>query len=244
MHPEKIDLTERFHQLRVSEDDQLKTNAVSVEIIDGEISSCRKLLALKELANKESLQRHCFQYRDPGSPPTRDFLCLRVNGLSLSRIGCIERLLWVQMLDLSDNELHSTEGLEAMQLLRFLNISRNKISSFSALDSLRLLKSLQVLDISYNEIGSHPIDTRRYLCASPLSHTVGSDWKSDQFAGLKLAQIDIVGNPVAEDKSFKSFLGRILPELKWLDGSKIVPPASFTITSPPATSHGPPYPAS
>ncbi|KAL6504839.1 Geranylgeranyl transferase type-2 subunit alpha 1 [Orobanche hederae] len=67
----------------------------------------------------ESLLRHCFQYRDSGSPPTRDFLCLRLNGLSLSRIGCIERLLWVQMLDLSDNELHSTEGYAASSILEY-----------------------------------------------------------------------------------------------------------------------------
>ncbi|KAE9615201.1 putative leucine-rich repeat domain, L domain-containing protein [Lupinus albus] len=75
------------------------------------------------------------------------------------------------MLDLSHNELQSIEGLEAMQLLFCLNLSHNKFGSFTALGPLRLLRSLKVLNISYNEIGSHSIDTRRYLCSSPLCHT-------------------------------------------------------------------------
>ncbi|KAF3596136.1 hypothetical protein DY000_02027244 [Brassica cretica] len=51
------------------------------------------------------------------------------------------------------NELHSIEGLEAMQLLSCLNdLSHNRIRSFSALDSLRQLKQLRVLDVSHNRI--------------------------------------------------------------------------------------------
>lgn len=129
-------------------------------------------------------------------------------------------------------------GFEAMQLLCCLNLSKNKFRSFSALEPLRLLKSLQVLDISYNEIGAHPIDTRRYLCSSPLSHTVGSDdWNTEKsaisslamanhwdafsiFRGLNLTQLDIIGNPVA-DETFKLFLCKLLPEMKWLDGEKL-----------------------
>ncbi|CAI9116133.1 OLC1v1017209C3 [Oldenlandia corymbosa var. corymbosa] len=191
----------------------------------------------QELSDKESLLRYCYQYRDSSSPQNRSFASLRLNGLSLSRIGCIERLLWVQMLDLSENELRSIEGLEAMQLLCCLNLSKNKFSSFSSLEPLRQLKSLQVLDISYNEIGAHPIDTRRYLCTSPLSHTIGSDWKKTQqlglsdvdistywdafsiFKGANLTQLDIVGNPILDEK-FKYFLRKLLPTMKWLDNEK------------------------
>ena len=124
-----------------------------------------------------------------------------------------------------------------MQLLSFLNLSHNKLSSFTALQPLRLLKLLKVLDISYNEIGAHPIDTRRYLCSSPLSHTVGSDWNFNEFVpedakvtnyweafaifrGLNLTQLDIVGNAVTDEK-FKSFLFKVLPTLKWLDGEEL-----------------------
>ena len=121
-----------------------------------------------------------------------------------------------------------------MQLLSCLNLSYNKFCSFTALGPLRLLKSLKVLDVSYNEIGSHSIDTTRYLCPSPLSHTEESDWNSqgivtgvdsvtkywDAFLilkGLNLKQLDLLGNTIA-DEQFKSFLVRSIPTLKWLDG--------------------------
>ncbi|KAJ0554483.1 putative leucine-rich repeat domain superfamily [Helianthus annuus] len=109
-------------------------------------------------------------------------MCLRLNSLSLSQTGSFERLLWVQSLDLSHNQLHSIEGLEAFQLLSCLNLSHNNLSSFTALDPLRFLKSLRVLDISYNEIGAHTVDTRRYLCSSPLSHTLDYDKKFEEVA--------------------------------------------------------------
>lgn len=71
--------------------------------------------------------------------------------------------------------------------------------------------SLKVLDISHNEIGAHSIDTARYLCSSPLSHTMESDWNIEEYAtddlqlvyswdavlifrDLHLAQLDVAGN--------------------------------------------------
>ncbi|KAI7979302.1 Geranylgeranyl transferase type-2 subunit alpha 1 [Camellia lanceoleosa] len=168
------------------------------------------------------------------SSGTNNYICLRLNNLSLSHIRSIEKLLWAQMLDLSHNQLSSIEGLQAMQLLSCLNLSNNKMGSFSALEPLKLLKSLKVLDISYNEIGAHAVDTRRYLCSSPLSHIVGSDWNFGEFviSGVnvtnywevfaifkdsKLTQLDIIGNVVAEEE-FKLFLVKTLRALNWLDG--------------------------
>lgn len=128
-------------------------------------------------------------------------------------------------------------GLDAMQLLTHLNLSKNKVSSFTALEPLRQLKSLKVLDISYNEIGAHSIDTTRYLCSSPLSHSVGNEWEGDKILidgvsltnyweaffvlkGLKLTQLDVVGNAIA-DENFTLFLVKVLPTLKWLDGVQL-----------------------
>lgn len=125
-----------------------------------------------------------------------------------------------------------------MQLLSCLNLSHNKIGSFTALGPLRLLKSLKVLNISYNEIGSHSVDTTRYLCSSPLLHTEELDWDLFEslngdinapniweaflvFKSLNLKQLDIIGNAVADDK-MRSFLVKLLPTLKWLDG-KLLP---------------------
>ncbi|CAL5354746.1 unnamed protein product [Camellia sinensis] len=140
----------------------------------------------------ESLLRHCCHYRDSSSSGTNNYICLRLSNLSLSHIGSIEKLLWVQMLDLSHNQLSSIEGLQAMQLLSCLNLINNKMGCFSALGPLKLLKSLKVLDISYNEIGAHAVDTRS----------------------------DIIGNVVAEEE-FKLFLVKILPALNCLDGVEL-----------------------
>ncbi|PON89841.1 LRR domain containing protein [Trema orientale] len=186
------------------------------------------------ISNWESLLRHCCHYRDLTLSPHGSSVCLRLNNLSLSRIGSIDKLLWVQMLDLSHNELRSIEGLEALQILSCLNLSYNKLGSFTALGPLRLLKSLKVLDVSYNEIGSHSVDTTRYLCPSPLSHTEENGGNSHEIVagvdnvtknwdaflilkGLDLKQLDISGNAIA-DEQFRSFLVRSLPTLKWLDG--------------------------
>ncbi|KAK1406702.1 hypothetical protein QVD17_38310 [Tagetes erecta] len=195
------------------------------------------LVFLKQVtSSKESLMKYCWRYKETSLNITGD-MCLRLSNLSLSRIGSFERLLWVQSLDLSHNQLHSIEGLEALQLLSCLNLSHNKLGSFMALDPLRFLKSLKVLNISYNEIGAHPVDTKRYLCSSPLSHTLDYDKKFEEvatgdgkmvdfweaysvFGGLDLMQLDIVGN-AAVDEKFVLFLAKLLPGLKWLDGEEL-----------------------
>ncbi|XP_010252399.1 PREDICTED: geranylgeranyl transferase type-2 subunit alpha 1 [Nelumbo nucifera] len=188
------------------------------------------------VSNRESLLTYCWKYGEAHPSYLCNPICLRLSKLSLSRIGSFENLLWVQMLDLSHNELWSIEGLEAMQLLSCLNLSNNKLRSFTALEPLKLLKSLKVLNISYNEIGAHSIDTSRYLFSSPLSHTVGDDWNIDAyvtdgvkmnyweaaviFKGLYLTQLDVVGNAIVDEK-FNLFLTHILPSLVWLDGDRV-----------------------
>uniref|UniRef100_A0A1J3CKT1 Geranylgeranyl transferase type-2 subunit alpha n=1 Tax=Noccaea caerulescens TaxID=107243 RepID=A0A1J3CKT1_NOCCA len=184
----------------------------------------------KVTSSIESLSRHLFRYRD-----MNNLVCLRLNNLSLSRIASVEKLLFVQMLDLSHNELHSTEGLEAMQLLTCLNLSHNRIRNFSALDSLRHVRQLRVLDVSHNHIGEHSVDTTRYLCSSPLSN---SEWTQDEVGrqkpslvtkywdayfvlrDLNLKQLDIAGNVIAGDE-FNSFVLQVMPKLVWLDGQKL-----------------------
>ncbi|KAD1664215.1 hypothetical protein E3N88_42479 [Mikania micrantha] len=188
-------------------------------------------------SSKESLMKYCWQYKESTSLNIAGDVHLRLNTLSLSRIGSFERLLWVQSLDLSHNQLLSIEGLEALQLLSLLNLSHNKLGSFMALDPLRFLKSLRVLDISYNEIGAHTVDTRRYLCSSPLSHTLDYDKNFEEFAsddekvvnfweaysvfgGLDIMQLDITGNAIVDER-FVVLLVKLIPGLKWLDGKEL-----------------------
>ncbi|XP_077234116.1 RAB geranylgeranyl transferase alpha subunit 1 [Tasmannia lanceolata] len=188
-------------------------------------------------SDRQTLVKHCWYYRELSSSSFHQNVCLRLNNLSLSRIGFVERLLWVQMLDLSQNELRSIEGLEAMQLLTSLNLSDNRISNFTALEPLRMIKTLRVLNISYNEIGVHSIDTTRYLCSSPLSHTVETNLNFKEYAtdnikvtncweaililkDLCLTQLDIVGNAV-NDENFRMLLVKVLPSLNWLDDVRV-----------------------
>ncbi|KAK9155604.1 hypothetical protein Sjap_003084 [Stephania japonica] len=190
------------------------------------------------VSNRKSLEGHCWYYGTSTFSLTQNSICLRLNNLSLSRIGSFEHLLWVQMIDLRENELRSIEGLEVLQRLTCLNLSHNKLSSFTALSPLTLLSSLKVLDISYNEIGAHSIDTTRYLCSSPLSHSAGDDCNLGEYAiddvdmakyweavlvfrGLQLMQLDVVGNAVSDDDEFSFLLVKILPKLKWLDGNAV-----------------------
>ena len=127
-----------------------------------------------------------------------------------------------------------------MQLLSHLNLSHNKLASFTALGPLTLLKSLEVLNISYNELGSHSIDTTRYLCSSPLSQNEEFAWDRFEsltgslnatnsweafliFESLNSTELNITGNEVA-DENFSKSLVKVLPTLRWLDGIELSSP--------------------
>lgn len=215
--------------------DLMKMDPTHSQYYEDEYSS---VLLKKVTSSKESLLGYCHQYRNSTSTDSSDLICFRLANLSISRIGSFEKLLWIRMLDLSHNNLQSVEGLEAMQILSHLNLSNNRLSSFTALDPLKFLKSLDVLDISFNEIGAHTVDTRRYLCSSPLSHTSASDWNFEEltttssmkdvnyweaystFKCLNLTELDLRGNAIINE-NFWSFMSNIMPKLKWLDGEEL-----------------------
>jgi len=176
--------------------------------------------------------KHCSVKVEPNLVPLNH---VQLCSLSLTRIGFAERLIWVQVLDLGHNSLRSVEGLEALQQLVSLNISNNQISSFTALEPLTKIISLKVLDLSFNEIGAHSIDTTRYICSSPFSHKVEACEAFEEcrkksinveeywdailfFETLKLAQLDIKGNAVASKEDFRTLVPMLIPSLKWLDG--------------------------
>ncbi|XP_074590385.1 geranylgeranyl transferase type-2 subunit alpha 1-like [Curcuma longa] len=188
-------------------------------------------------SDDKSLSKHCWHFDKPTSSSSHHQYCLQLNKLSLTRIGSVKNLLWVQMLDLRNNELRSVSGIEALQLLVYLNLSNNKLTSFTALEPLKLISSLRVLDVSFNMIGSHAIDTTRYLCLSPLSHTldprqlveeyekkntnVQSNWEAILFLrAMHLTQFDIKGNAVV-NQNFRDLAIELLPTLKWLDGERV-----------------------
>jgi len=195
------------------------------------------ILLDKVSRRKQSLQEYCWESKGTSSlsnvGPNK---WLRLHGLSLSGIGSLEQLLWVQRLDISHNRLQSIDGLEALQLLGCLNLSHNLLANFTSLGPLRLIKTLQALNIAHNKIGAHSVDSTRYSFPSALNNSSISnadiDRDTDQenlessweialtFKGLHLRQLDIAGNP-ANDENCRRLLMKTLPSLKWLDGTSI-----------------------
>lgn len=87
----------------------LNENFTTVVCSTGRVTNT--LVSWQVTSTMESLFRHCYCYKDQTSPYLGTTTCVRLNNLSISRIGSVERLLWVQVLDLSHNELRSTEGI-------------------------------------------------------------------------------------------------------------------------------------
>ncbi|KAL6873789.1 hypothetical protein ACP4OV_013871 [Aristida adscensionis] len=196
----------------------------------------RSLVLIDQLTcHMETFMKHCAVQVLPNSALVNH---VQFRRLSLTHIGFAERLLWVQVLDLSHNSLRSVKGLEACQQLVCLNVSNNQISSFTALESLTRILSLKVLDLSFNQIGAHSIDTTRYICSSPFSHKVEACEAFEEcqqksinteeywdaillFKSLNLAQLTIKGNAVATKEKFRTLVMTLLPSLKWLDGDSV-----------------------
>ncbi|XP_006657246.1 geranylgeranyl transferase type-2 subunit alpha 1 [Oryza brachyantha] len=194
----------------------------------------RSLVLVDQLTcDMEAVKKYCSVKVLPKLAPLNHVQLCR---LSLTRIGFAERLLWVQILDLSHNNLRSIEGLESLQQLVCLNLSNNQISSFTALEPLTKIISLKVLDLSSNEIGTHPIDTARYICPSPFSHKVEACEAFEEclkkninveefwdaillFKNVNLVQLCLEGNAVANKEGFMTLVVTLNPSLKWLDGA-------------------------
>ncbi|XP_078446346.1 RAB geranylgeranyl transferase alpha subunit 1 [Wolffia australiana] len=200
----------------------------------------RSLVLMEQMTLDESIEKHLWLSKESSFTSADWSICLRLNNISLTRIGSVERLLWVTMLDLSHNELQSISGLEAMQHLSHLNLSHNNLSSMSALEPLKSNISLRVLNISYNEIGAHSIDTKRCLrSSSALPQQTGSyginqgfneyddkeiklHWDTIQiFKNMHLVQFDVVGNPILTE-SFKTLMIKLIPSLQWFDHQPVL----------------------
>uniref|UniRef100_A0A0E0AD94 Geranylgeranyl transferase type-2 subunit alpha n=1 Tax=Oryza glumipatula TaxID=40148 RepID=A0A0E0AD94_9ORYZ len=193
----------------------------------------RSLVLMDQLTcDMEAFKKYCSVKALPKLAPLNHVQLCR---LSLTRIGFAERLLWVQMLDLSHNNLRSIEGLEALQQLVCLNLGNNQISSFTALEPLTKIISLKVLDLSCNEIGTHLIDTTRYICPSPFSHRVEACEAFEEcrkkninveefwdailfFKHVNLVQLCLEGNAVTNKENLRTLVVTLNPSLKWLDG--------------------------
>ncbi|XP_020580824.1 geranylgeranyl transferase type-2 subunit alpha 1 isoform X2 [Phalaenopsis equestris] len=231
-------LTERLNHLREVlklYDDLLKLDPRHAGYYEDE----RSLVLMNQVTcDEKSISSHRSHSSNYTSSKVHLLGCLQLKSLSLTRIGYVERLLWVQTLDLSHNKLRSIAGIEALQLLTCLNLRNNQICSITSLEPLKPLSYLRVLDISFNKIGLHPVDTTRYLFSSPLTYSmikdekyleecrqaninVADNWEAIfLFRDLHLKQLDVKGNAVADEK-FRALLKKVLPTLIWLDGERL-----------------------
>ena len=124
--------------------------------------------------------------------------------------------------------LYFVAGLEALRVLVNLDLSHNRIVSVTALAPLRGLPLLQNVDVSFNQIGDHTVDTCRLLCSSKLSNSSvassmewplrdGKYWEIRAvFEGLGWRELNIGGNSAAEDAQFVETLNGAL------DGTRLV----------------------
>lgn len=187
-------------------------------------------------SSADSLSKHWYVFQKSNN----NHECwLRLNNSSLSKLGYVERLIGVQRLDLSNNKLHSLEGIEMLQLLVNLDVSHNRLSSITTLRPITFLTKLEALNIKYNEIGAHTIDTNRYLCSSALNNSLDNSVESNStrslkhyngslvwevlevFRGLGLKQLDMHGNPISTNDFCRSQIIQALPNLVWLDGVRV-----------------------
>ncbi|MCO5602557.1 hypothetical protein L7F22_056691 [Adiantum nelumboides] len=190
------------------------------------------LLFSQITSSLRNLSVYCWKFQQSSGD---EELWLRLNNLSLSKLGCFENYIWVQNLDLSNNKLNSLEGIEALQLLINLDVSHNLLSSITALRPISFLLKLQALNIKWNEIGSHSVDPHRYRYSTALnnsSKSISSDrvkydkgplyWEVlEVFSHMKLRQLDMHGNPVSTTEFFRRQLIQALPSLVWLDGVQV-----------------------
>ncbi|KZV45261.1 geranylgeranyl transferase type-2 subunit alpha [Dorcoceras hygrometricum] len=104
----------RYEEILSLYDDLMKMDPSHIFYYEDQHS----LVLLKQMTSSMgSLLKNSHHYQELTSSCLISYACSRLNGLSLSRLGSMEQLLWVQMLDLSHNKIRSTEGLEALQLL-------------------------------------------------------------------------------------------------------------------------------
>lgn len=97
-------------------------------------------------SSRESLIPYCHYYKDASETNT-SYVCLRLQNLSLSRMGSFENLLWVQMLDLSHNELRSIEGRNSIIYKKIISYL---LPPFKHLYNLGLLLPGVVININSN----------------------------------------------------------------------------------------------
>ncbi|KAI1238986.1 hypothetical protein IHE44_0012084, partial [Lamprotornis superbus] len=139
----------------------------------------------------------------------------------LSQVEGIENCGLLQVLKLQGNNLQELPRLENHVLLRELYLDDNSISSIRML-SLYWLPLLQILLLSQNRLTDLvPLNSFLFLEKLDIKNNCLSDLKDVHtwFSGChKLKELSLSGNPLLQEKNWRSSVLEVLPSLQLLDG--------------------------
>ncbi|KAM4782080.1 leucine-rich repeat- and IQ domain-containing protein 1 isoform 2-T2 [Cyanocitta cristata] len=139
----------------------------------------------------------------------------------LTQVEGIENCGLLQVLKLQGNNLQELPRLENHVLLRELYLDDNSISTMKML-SLYWLPLLQILLLSQNRLTElAPLNSFVFLEKLDLKNNYLSDLKDvlTWFSGChKLKELSLSGNPLLQEKNWRSSLLEVLPSLQLLDG--------------------------
>ncbi|KAM4901961.1 leucine-rich repeat- and IQ domain-containing protein 1 [Sylvia borin] len=139
----------------------------------------------------------------------------------LTQVEGIENCGLLQVLKLQGNNLQELPRLENHVLLRELYLDDNSISSMRML-SLYWLPLLQFLLLSQNRLTDLvPLKSFVFLEKLDIKNNCLSDLKDVHtwFSGChKLKELSLSGNPLLQEKNWRSSMLEVLPSLQLLDG--------------------------
>ncbi|XP_054134965.1 leucine-rich repeat and IQ domain-containing protein 1 isoform X2 [Melozone crissalis] len=139
----------------------------------------------------------------------------------LAQVEGIENCGLLQVLKLQGNNLQEVPRLENHVLLRELYLDDNSISSMRML-SLYWLPLLQILLLSQNRLTDLvPLNSFVFLEKLDIKNNCLSDLKDVHtwFSGCnKLKELSLSGNPLLQEKNWRSSMLEVLPSLQLLDG--------------------------
>ncbi|TRY98968.1 hypothetical protein DNTS_001235 [Danionella cerebrum] len=120
---------------------------------------------------------------------------LQLDNNLIRRIEGLENLTNLLWLDLSFNSIEAIEGLNSLVKLQDLSLFNNCIS---VIENLDMLRNLHILSLGNNSI--HQLENVVYL---------------RKFKSLRT--LNLSGNPICDDKRYKTFVTAYLPDLVYLD---------------------------
>ncbi|XP_043933718.1 leucine-rich repeat-containing protein 61 [Protopterus annectens] len=132
-------------------------------------------------------------------------LFLKLKGLGISDIGCIEKCVNLERVDLSDNSIKSLVALGSLKVLMVLNVSVNRIGN---LEPLSACGNLQSLNAAGNLINS--FDSLRCLTNLKKLETIRLHDSLHNHS-----------NPICTNAAYRTIVLDMLPNIKVLDGERI-----------------------